>query len=112
MTTVTIDDSLAARLRALRDKGDDFSQVVAEALDETAQRWEREAAGRAEMQAMLDGPRRPFDPAATYQKYREKFGWTEDLSGLSDEELTANYEAGIAVLPPEKKAEADRLGWL
>ena len=49
-------------------KVDDFSEVVAEALDETARRWEREAAGRAEMQAMLDGPRRPFDPEATYQK--------------------------------------------
>ena len=47
MTTVTIDDELATRLRALRDGGDDFNRVVAEALAETVRRWEWEAAGRA-----------------------------------------------------------------
>ncbi len=35
MTTVTIDDALATRLRALRDKDGDFDALVADALVET-----------------------------------------------------------------------------
>ena len=62
MTTVTIDDDLATRLRALRGGGEDINQVVARALAETVRRWEWKAAGRA----MLDGPRHPSDPQATY----------------------------------------------
>ncbi len=57
MTTVTIDDALATRLRALRDKDGDFNALVADALAETVRLCEREARGRAEIQAMLDGPR-------------------------------------------------------
>ncbi len=112
MTTVTIDDELATRLRALRDKGDDLNRVVAEALAETARRWEWEAAGRAEMKKMLDGPRRPFDPQASTQNARQKYGWTEDLSPLSNDELSDRYEAGLDALPPETLAEAKRLGLL
>lgn len=47
MTTVTIDDALAMRLRDLRGGENDFNRMVTEALAETAQRWEWEAAGRA-----------------------------------------------------------------
>ena len=38
MTTVTIDDELATRLRALRGGGDDFNRLVTEALAETVRR--------------------------------------------------------------------------
>ena len=86
MTTVLIDDALAARLRALRD-GDDLDRLVSEALAEMVRRWEWEAAGRAEMRAMLDGPRRPSDPQAAYQRSRAQYGW-EDLSLLTDDELS------------------------
>ena len=111
MTTVTIDDDLATRLRALRGGGDDFNQVVAEALAETVRRWEWEAAGRAEMRAMLDGPYHPSDPQAAYQRSRAQYGWTEDLSLLTADELADRAEAGLAALSPEELAEAHRLGW-
>ena len=39
MTTVTIDDELDGRLRALC--GENFGRVVAEATAETVRRWER-----------------------------------------------------------------------
>ena len=111
MTTVTIDDELAMRLRALRDGGDDFNRVVAEALAETVRRWEWEAAGRAEMQAMLDGPRHLSDPQVAYQRSRTQYGWAEDLSLLTADELADRAEAGLAALSPEKVEEARRLGW-
>ena len=107
MTTVTIDDELATRLRALRDGGDDFDRVVAEALAETVRRWEWEAAGRAEMRAMLDGPRHA--PAEAESRVRLKYG-LPDLSHLTDDELADQAEATLAALPPEKVAEARRLG--
>ncbi len=112
MTTITIDDKLALRLRALREDSDDFNQVVADALAETARRWEWEAAGRAEMKKILEGPRLPADPEAAYQKSREKHGWVEDLSDLTDAELADRYDAGLASLSPEKTAEAQRMGLL
>ena len=111
MTTVTIDDELATRLRAVRN-ADDLDRLVAEALSETVRRWEREAAGRAEVRATLKGPRRVYDPQATFQRLKEKFEWMEDLSHLTDDELADRYEAGLAALPPEKVAEARRLGLL
>ena len=40
MTTITIDDALATRLRDLRGGEDDFNRVVTEALAETVRRWE------------------------------------------------------------------------
>ena len=107
MTTVTIDDELATRLRALRDGGDDFNLLVAEALAETVRRWEWEAAGRAEMRAMLDGPRHTL--AEAEERTRLKYGFP-DLSHLTDDELADQAEATLAALPPEKVAEARRLG--
>jgi predicted transcriptional regulator len=107
MTTVTIDDDLATRLRALRGGGDDFNRLVAEALAETVRRWEWEAAGRAEMRAMLDGPR--HTPAEADERLRRKYGFP-DLSHLTGDELADQAEATLAALPPEKVAEAQRLG--
>ncbi len=105
MTTVTIDDELAGRLRALR--GEDFDRAVAEAIAETVRRWEREATGRAEMRSLLDGPR--HTPAEAEDRVRRKYG-LPDLSHLTDDELADQAEATLAALPPEKVAEARRLG--
>ena len=110
--TITIDDKLALRLRALRVESDDLNQVVADALAETARRWEWEAAGRAEMKRVLESPRLPADPEAAYQKSREKHGWVEDLSDLTDAELADRYDVGLASLSPDKAAEAQRIGLL
>ncbi len=107
MTTVTINDELAARLRALRDKGEDFSQVIETALTETARRWEREAAARAEASAILNGPRHSWADAA----FRRKHSIPDGLH-LSIEELEREGDAILASLPPEKIAEAERLGLL
>ena len=112
MTTITIDDKLALRLRALREGNEDFNQVVADALAETVRRWEWEAAGRAEMKKILEGPRFPADPEAAYQRSREKHGWDENLAALTDEELADRYDAGLAALSPDKAAEAQRMGLL
>ncbi len=107
MTTVTINDDLAARLRVLRDAGDDFNRVVETALDETVRRWEREAAARAEAQAILNGPRRPFAEAEADFRRRHHL---PNPSGLTHEELIEQAEAALAALPPERIAEAERLG--
>ena len=59
---------------------------------------------------MLDGPRHPFDPQAAYQRSRAQYGWTEDLSLLTADELADRAEATLAALPPERVAEARRRG--
>jgi len=105
--TVTIDKALATRLRALRETHGDLDTLVSEALAEAVRRWEREAQGRAEMQAMLDGPRHSFEES--HARMRQKFGFP-DLSHLTADELADQAEATLAELPPEKIAEAQRLG--
>ena len=84
MTAVTLDDALQA------------------------QAW---AAARAEAQAILNGPTRPFDPEATYRRYQEKYG-LPDLSHLAGEELIEDTEHLIAAMPPEKRAAMEREGLL
>ena len=105
--TVTIDQALAARLRALRETHGDLDALVSEALSKAVRRWEREAQGQAEMQAMLDGPWHPFEES--HARMRQKFGFP-DLSHLTNEELEEQAEATLAEMPAEKIAEAQRLG--
>jgi len=107
MLLVAIDETIAIRLRSLRDTHEELSDLVADALADAARLWEREAQGRAEMQAMLDGPWHPFEES--HARMRQKFGFP-DLSHLTDEELADQAEATLAELPPEKIAEAQRLG--
>ena len=109
MTTVTIDDALATRLRALRDPQGDFNALIADALDETARRWEREAAGRAEMQAMLDGPRHTL--AEVHERMQRKYGFP-DLSHLTREELAEEAERIVEAMDPQVRAEIEREGLL
>lgn len=105
---------LEAKLRVVAEaRGEDYNHfavaVLADALAHDAaatQVWER-----AEAQAILNGPFHPFDPAADRRRIKEKYGIEiEDLSHLSDEELAERTEATLAALPPEKVAEAERLG--
>ncbi len=107
MTTITIDDALATRLRDLRGGADDFDRVVTEALAEIVRRWEWEAAGRAELRAMLDGPR--HTPAEAEERTRRKYGYP-DFTLLTAEELADQAEATLNTLPADKVAEARRLG--
>ena len=107
MPTVLVDDALATRLRELQEADGDLETLVADALAEKVRRLEREAQGRAEMQAMLDGPRHPFEES--HARMRQKFGFP-DLSHLSNEELAEQAEATLAEMPAERIAEAQRLG--
>lgn len=107
MTTVTIDDALATRLLTVRGTDGDLNTLAAEAIAKTVRDWEREAQGRAEMQAMLDGPRHTL--AEVEARIRQKHGYP-NLSHLTDDELADRAEATLAALPPENVAEARRLG--
>ena len=109
MPTVSVDDALASRLRELQEADGDLETLVAEALAEKVRRLEREAQGRAEMQAMLEGPWHPFEEA--HERIRQKFGFP-DLSHLTREELAEQAEATIAAMDPEVRAEMEREGWL
>ena len=108
MTTITIDDALASRLLTLSGKGD-LDAVAAEAIARTVQDWEREAQGRAEMQAMLDGPRHTL--AEVEARMRQKHGFP-DLSHLTNEELADQAEQTIAAMDPQVRAELEHEGWL
>jgi len=105
---LTIDEEVQARFRAVAAPDEDFNAFLAAAAKDALARREYQARGRAEMQAMLDGPRRRFDSEATYQAYREKYGWS-DLSHLSREEIEERWDALLDASPPEKGVEADRL---
>ena len=109
MTTVTIDDALATRLLTVRGTDGDLNALVAEALARTVHDWEREAQGRAEMQAMLDGPRHTL--AEGNARLQQRYGFP-DLSHLSDDELADRAERTIAAIAPQVRAEAKREGWL
>lgn len=108
MTTITIDDMLATRLRTLRGE-DDLNAVAAEAIAKTVRDWEQEAQGQAEMQAMLDGPRHTF--AEVEARIRQKHGYP-DLSQLTPDELAEQTEQVLAAMNPRTHAELKCEGWL
>ena len=109
MTTVTIDDALATRLLTVRGTDSDLNALAAEAIAKTVRDWEREAQGRAEMQAMLDGPRHTL--AEVEARMRQKHGFP-DLSHLTGDELADQAEQAIAAMDPLVRAEMEREGWL
>ena len=100
------DDVLAQVQTDARRQNRDAAQVAAERLAE----WyahQQQAAGLAEGQALLTGPAHTLDEAD--ERLRRKYN-LPDLSRLSREELAEEAEAALAALPPEKIAEAKRLG--
>ena len=109
MTTVTIDDALATRLLTVRGAEGDLDALVAEVLAKTVRDWEREAQGRAEMQAMLDGPRHTLTEVKA--KSRRKHGYP-DLSHLTRDQIAEQAEQAIAAMDPQARAELEREGWL
>ncbi len=109
MLMVAIDETMAIRLRELQEMDGDLETLVADAVAEKVRRLEREAQGRAEMQAMLDGPWHPVEES--HARMRQKFGFP-DLSHLTHEELADQAEAAIAAMDPEVRAELEREGWL
>ena len=109
MTTVTIDDALATRLRLLGDKSDDLNALVADMLAEGLRLREQRAAGRAEMQAMLDGPRHTL--AESHARMCLKHGFP-DLSHLTRDELAEDAERIIAAMDPQVRSELEQEGLL
>lgn len=109
MTTVTIDDALATRLRALGDKNDDINALVADMLAESIRRREQRAAGRAEMQVMLDGPRHAL--ADSDARMRLKYD-IPSLAHLTREEREAEAERIIAAMAPSVREKMKREGLL
>ncbi len=109
MLTITIDEEVQARFKAVAAPEADFTAFLAAAAQDALDRLERQAKGRAEMQAMLDGPKRLH--AESMAAMRHKYN-LPDFSPLSHEEREAKGDAILAALPPEKIAEAERQGVL
>lgn len=107
MLTITIDEEVQARFQAVAAPEEDFTAFLAAAAQSALARREWQAKGRAEMQAMLDGPK--YTQAESRERMRQKYGYT-GLTGLTREELEEQGDAILATLPPEKIAEAERLG--
>ncbi len=108
---LAIDEDAPARFQAIAAPDENFDTFVADtaknAIRDALMRRERQAAGRAEMQAMLDGPRRPH--ADSMAEMRRKYALPAP-SHLTHDELVEQAEAALAAMPPEKIAEAERLG--
>jgi len=96
-----------ARFQAVAAPDEDFNAFLDAAARDALARRERQAAGRAEMRAMLDGPRRLH--ADSMAEMRRKYDLPAP-SHLTHDELVEQAEAALAALPPEKIAEAERLG--
>jgi hypothetical protein len=115
---LNLPSDLEARLRvAAEARGEEYNRyavaVLADALARDAaatEAWER---ARAEAQAILNGPFRPFDPAADRKRMKEKYGIElEDLSHLSREELAAQADELVEHMKPAVRAEMEREGLL
>ena len=107
MLTITIDEKVQARFQAVAAPEEDFAGFLAAAAQDALARREWQAKGRAEMQAMLDGPK--YTQAESRERMRQKYGYS-GLTHLTHEELEEQGDAILATLPPEKIAEAERLG--
>jgi len=102
-------DVLAQVQTDARRQNRDAAQVAAERLAEWYAAHQQRVAGLAEGQALLTGPAHSLDEAD--ERLRRKYN-LPDLSHLSREELAEQAETALAALPPEKIAEAERLGLL
>jgi predicted transcriptional regulator len=107
MTALMVNDEVVSRLEAVAAPEEDVTALAETAMMQFIARRERQAAGRAEMQAMLDGPRRPHTESMA--EMRRKYSLPE-RSHLTHEELEEQGDAVLASLPPERIAEAERLG--
>lgn len=108
MTTITLDDALQARIRAVAAPEEDFQTFMAAAAQEMIARRERRA---AQAQAILNGSHHAFDPDALQRKYQQAYGLS-DLSHLTGEALIEDAERLIAAMPAEKRAALEKEGLL
>lgn len=109
MTTITIDDELQSRFLAVAAPEEDIIALARAAMTEFIARRERQAAGRAEMQAMLDGPWHPA--AEVNERIRSKYGYP-DLSHMTTEELSEDAERALAAMNPAVREKMEREGLL
>ena len=107
MAAIALDDALETEIRAVAAPDEDLNAFIAAAAKDAIARRKRQAAGRAEMQAMIDGPWHTLEESN--ERMRRKYN-IPDPSHLTREELAEQAEAYLATLPPEKIAEAERLG--
>ncbi len=56
MAAIALDDALETEIRAVAAPDEDLNAFIAAAAKDAIARRKRQAAGRAEMQAMIDGP--------------------------------------------------------
>jgi uncharacterized protein YciI len=110
--THTIELSLSPDVEALllqdaETQGRDLSAVAADRIAERYAELARLAQGRAEGQVLLTGPAHSLDEAD--ERLRAKYN-LPDLSHMSRQELAEQADAILTTLPPEKVAEAERLG--
>jgi len=104
---IALDDALETEIWAVAAPDEDLNAFIA-ARDAVARR-KRQAAGRAEMQAMIDGPWHTM--AEVQERARLKYGYS-DLSHMTREELADDAERIIAAMDPKVREEIEREGWL
>ena len=81
MLTITIDEEVQARFQAVAAPEEDFADFLAAAAQDALARREQQAKGRAEMQALFDGPHRSH--AESMAAMRRKYNLPEFSPSLS-----------------------------
>ncbi len=109
MTTITIDDELQSRFQAVAAPEEDVIALAKAAMTEFIARREQEAIARAEAQAHLSGPSRPFAEADA--AFRHRHGLPE-YTPLSADKRADEAERVIAAMEPQVRQELERDGWL
>lgn len=104
MTTITLDDALQARIRAVAAPEEDFQTFMAAAAQEMIARRGRRA---AQSQAILNGPRRLLAEADA--DFRNRHGLPAYSPQPSDE-LAEEAERLLAAMAPQVRAEMERQG--
>jgi hypothetical protein len=106
MTTVTLDDALQARIRAVAAPEEDLQTFIAAAAQEMIARRERRA---AQAQAILNGPRRPQADADADFRRRHNL---PDYAPVPPDDLADDAERIIAGMDPKVREEMERQGLL
>lgn len=109
MATVTIDDQLQTEFQEISAPDEDFSAFLAASAKDAIARRKRQAAGRAEMQAMIDGPWHTLEESN--ERMRRKYN-LPDLPRLNRDERADEAEHIIAAMDPKVREELEREGWL
>ncbi len=109
MATFTLDDALETEIRTVAAPDEDLSAFIAAAARDAVARRKRQAAGRAEMQAIIDGPWHTM--TEVQERTRLKYGYA-DLSQMTREELADDADRIIAAMDPKVREEMEREGWM